>query len=328
MAHSSESILPYPHRILASRDIVWHKPAALSNKEAALGTERFNRQFILLDFEDLDNPDFMEVVRSPEFSTYLVMRRYIWRSTEREHSLGLHEYYAQGALACALSREKIAECLGGVSVRQVSRDIKALIERNLIKPVRTGRGSIFILGRWANDQDDNVYYEYYFLDRLQTRPDKNVISDMTSKDSPSDDPIGQERQVRPDNYDQADLTDTADINREVNRESNREKGEISNSKSPSSLPSNSSSQSSFIRTVVKTCSREFRDMGHLASNITRAHNIWARTDLTEDEFVDRVQEARLITKQRISVSAINDRSKKMPYFFAVLEDVLGLKAPG
>jgi len=80
-------------------------------------TERFNRQFILLGFEDLDNPEFMEFVRSPEFSTYLVMRRYVWRS-DTPHPLQLHEYYAQGLLACALYREKLAECLGGVSARR------------------------------------------------------------------------------------------------------------------------------------------------------------------------------------------------------------------
>ena len=47
-----------------------------------MGTENFNRQFILLDFADLDNPDFLSFTRSPEFSTYLVMRRRVWRSDE------------------------------------------------------------------------------------------------------------------------------------------------------------------------------------------------------------------------------------------------------
>ena len=42
-----------------------------------MSSERFNRQFVLLDFKDLDNPDFLAFVRSPEFSTYLLMRRYI-----------------------------------------------------------------------------------------------------------------------------------------------------------------------------------------------------------------------------------------------------------
>ena len=39
----------------------------------------------------------------------------------------------------------------------------------------------------------------------------------------------------------------------------------------------------------------------------------------------RVQQARQTTKQRIGLSAVRNRQKKMAYFFAVLEDVLGLK---
>lgn len=283
-----------------------------------MGTERFNRQFILLDFEDLDNPEFMEFVRSPEFSTYLLLRRYIWRSIKRDHSLGLHQYYAQGLLASALSREKIADALGGISLRQVSRDIKSLVERNLIKPVRTGRGNIFLLGKWARDEEDDVYYEYYYLDRLQTSPDINGISDL-----PSENQSGQERQLSLDSQDQTDQTISADTNKESNKELNKEKGEDSNSKSPSL--SSKDSYSPYVTTVIDTCSRDFHDVEHLPSNIARAHNIWAQTDLAEAEFIDRVHEARRITKQRISRSAIHNRNKKMAYFFAVLEDVLGLR---
>ena len=295
-----------------------------------MGTERFNRQFILVDFKDLDNPEFMEFVRSPEFSTYLLLRRYIWRSVERAHSLGLHQYYSQGLLASALSREKIADALGGISLRQVSRDIKSLVGRNLIKPVRTGRGNIFILGRWGRDEEDNVYYEYYFLDRLQTRPDENVISDMTSQTRPDtnvrsvsepENQTRQKRQVSIDTEDQTDQTGLSDNNRERNRELNIEKRKkISNSKSPST-----DEQLSFLQITIKTCSRDFNDLDHLKSNITRAKNIWQQTELSESEFVAQIYEARKVTKQRISRSAVHDRDKKMAYFFAVLEDILGLK---
>ncbi|MFQ6058856.1 MAG: helix-turn-helix domain-containing protein [Anaerolineae bacterium] len=85
------------------------------------------------------------------------MRRYIWRS-EKPHSLGLHEYYAQGFLACALNREKIAGALGGVTTVTVSKDINALVKRGVIKTIRTGRGNIFILGKWAIYEEENVYY--------------------------------------------------------------------------------------------------------------------------------------------------------------------------
>lgn len=153
-----------------------------------MATERFNRQFILVDFEDLDNPEFMEFVRSPEFSTYLLLRRHVWRS-DKPHSLGLHEYYAQGHLASSLSREKIAESLGGVTPRTVTKDINALIQRGVIKSITTGRGNIFILGKWAVDEEEGVYYEYFFLDRLHVRLEENFQaeekSNLTGRKFPS-----------------------------------------------------------------------------------------------------------------------------------------------
>jgi len=54
--------------------------------------------------------------------------------------------------------------------------------------------------------------------------------------------------------------------------------------------------------------------------------LWARTELGEDEIVDKVQEARDITKGKISSSLVKNRDKKMAYFFRVLEGLLGLQA--
>lgn len=147
-----------------------------------MATERFNRQFILVDFEDLDNPEFMGFVRSPEFSTYLLLRRHVWRS-DKPHGMGLHEYYAQGFLASSLSREKIAESLGGVTPRTVTKDINALIQRGVIKSITTGRGNIFILGKWAIDEEEGIYYEYFFLDRLHVRLEENFQAEEKSNPS-------------------------------------------------------------------------------------------------------------------------------------------------
>ena len=284
-----------------------------------MGTERFNRQFIMLDFEDLDNPEFMEFVRSPEFSTYLIMRRYIWRS-DKPHSLGLHEYYAQGFLACALSREKIAQALGGVTPRTVTKDINALIERGLIKSVGTGRGNIYILGKWAIDEEENVYYEYFFLDKLHARLEENFQADKNSNLGGRKLPGRLEEKLPP------DRRISSSNNIEWNNRKNKEFSK--SSKTPSPHKPSTDLSSSWIETIIDTCSRDFWDIEHLSSNITRAYNLWARTDFGEQEFADKLQEARRITKERISLSAVQDRDKKMAYFFAVLEDVLGLKDRG
>jgi hypothetical protein len=139
-----------------------------------MGSENFNRQFILLDFTDLDNPDFLSFTRSPEFSTYLIMRRHIWRSRD-PHYMGLHEYFAKGYLACSLDREKIAEWLN-LSLVSVSNDITALTRRTVIESLRTGRQNIFVLGRWV--EDEGAYFEHFHLDRLYVRSKENLISGL------------------------------------------------------------------------------------------------------------------------------------------------------
>ena len=298
-------------------------------------TERFNRQFIMLDFEDLDNPEFMEFVRSPEFSTYLVMRRYVWRS-DLPHSLQLHKYYAQGLLACALNRDKLAASLGGVSARQVTRDINSLVNRGIIKAVGTGRGNIFILGKWGRDAEEDIYYEYFFLDRLQGRLDKNVQSEWTSENE-----TGHSRPGRVDKNVQSEWTDLSTINIESNREPNRDVSNTSKDFSDPSLSNSDSDdnpdkdadleilESQELELLIETCSREFDDMTHLESNVTRALNLWAKTRFDEAEMLAHVRQARETTKKRVSSSGVRDRQKKMAYFFAVLEDVLGLRdSPG
>jgi hypothetical protein len=106
--------------------------------------------------------------------------------------------------------------------------------------------------------------------------------------------------------------------------------EISNSKPPS-LPFSTENnfdegipESPFIVETVKKLSRAFGDKHHLRSNITRARRLWYRTELEEEEFVEVMEAAKGITLDAVSKSRVRDRGKKMAYFFAVLEDKLGL----
>jgi len=65
------------------------------------------------------------------------------------------------------------------------------------------------------------------------------------------------------------------------------------------------------------------------SSLTRATKLWKSTGLPEDKFVQRLYEARSITQQQGSVSKRADGApgviNRAPYFFAVLEDLLGLR---
>lgn len=126
------------------------------------------------------------------------------------------------------------------------------------------------------------------------------------------------------------VTTSGSTQHTVEQETVEQETDISKSR-PSSTPSISSDEnieeltSAELELLIETCSREFGDMGHLESNLTRTFNLWAHTRFDEVEILAHVRQARERTKQRIGLSAVKNRDKKMAYFFAVLEDVLGLK---
>ena len=71
------------------------------------------------------------------------------------------------------------------------------------------------------------------------------------------------------------------------------------------------------------------DPKNTRSNTTRAVRLWKASGLPEDKFVQRLYEARSITKQQGNVKkrATNGHGtiNRVPYFFAVVEDLLGLR---
>ncbi len=82
-------------------------------------------------------------------------------------------------------------------------------------------------------------------------------------------------------------------------------------------------------------SREFHDEEATPSNITRAAHLFERADIDADAFIEQMYEARKITKGRANIQKYTKKGKnpawpdgfpnRMPYFFSVLEDRLGLK---
>ena len=124
----------------------------------------FNRQFILIDFRLLEDRRFLKFLSSSEFATYLVLRRNVWRSRQ-PHFMGLDQLYAgQRKLACSLTREKIAE-VTGVAPDNISRHLSALSKRGVMRRLRTGRQSVFVLGEWIDVKGDGSYpLEWFYLE--------------------------------------------------------------------------------------------------------------------------------------------------------------------
>ena len=105
--------------------------------------------------------------------------------------------------------------------------------------------------------------------------------------------------------------------------------EISNSKPPSSPFSTETEwddtppEGGLIETAIDGLSRFFRDKS-IESNRTHAKRLWNKTELEEEEFVEVMQQAKLITAGEWSKG--NIRGSPMAYFWGVVKKgELGLK---
>lgn len=79
-------------------------------------------------------------------------------------------------------------------------------------------------------------------------------------------------------------------------------------------------------------SRELGDRAPLKSSTTRAYNLYRHSGLPIETFIDGLYRARAMVKERAaSIRGSSEpgvgvtRKAKMAYFFAVLEDLLGLR---
>ena len=129
-----------------------------------------NRQFILLDFELIDDPRFLDFVSAAEFGTYLILRRYIWRGGEgKPHFLNLHNLYeTDKLLVCSISNDKIASLLHLNDLTRVSKQLTKLETYGVIKRIRTGRQNIYVLGEWydySEGKDGSKRLEWFYLEQ-------------------------------------------------------------------------------------------------------------------------------------------------------------------
>lgn len=85
---------------------------------------------------------------------------------------------------------------------------------------------------------------------------------------------------------------------------------------------------------VSDVAREFGDEAHPKSSTSRAVNLYNHSGLSLEAFIEVLLEARAVTKEwagNIRKQRVDEASRglilknKMPYFFAVIEDRLGLK---
>lgn len=153
----------------------------------------FNRQFIMTDFRLLENRDFLKFLQASEYATYLVLRKYVWRGTD-PHYMGLNDLYTRDRLlACSIERDKISE-VTGVHLDNISRHLKSLETKGIIKVKRTGRQNIYILGEWVDVNGDSGYkgVEWFYLDGVYGIPKSDLTVSVRSETTKTS---GQKRQL-------------------------------------------------------------------------------------------------------------------------------------
>jgi hypothetical protein len=90
-----------------------------------------------------------------------------------------------------------------------------------------------------------------------------------------------------------------------------------------------------IQAYIADFSRELNDRAPLRSSTTRAYNLYKRSGLDQDAFIAQLYAARAIVKERAATIRTSgaDNATGFPvkhragYYFAVLEDLLGLREP-
>jgi phage replication O-like protein O len=89
----------------------------------------------------------------------------------------------------------------------------------------------------------------------------------------------------------------------------------------------------WIQAEVERFSDELHDSEHLPQNVGQAARLWKASGLSESAFCQLMGEARAVTKQyNVKKRAPGQAGElglrnKMPYFFKVLRDLLGMKTP-
>jgi hypothetical protein len=144
----------------------------------------FNRQFIIIDFDTLEDEGFQELVGGV-FASYCLLRRRIWRSLKPDR-YGLHAHFAQGDLCAALSQEELAAKLH-TTPRNARRFIKALKDRGLVKVLYTGRGNLYKLGEVVavrTKEGEAGHREIYYLDLLAQRQQPGPAEDVSAQSGP------------------------------------------------------------------------------------------------------------------------------------------------
>lgn len=87
-----------------------------------------------------------------------------------------------------------------------------------------------------------------------------------------------------------------------------------------------------MQAVVTDLSTQLHDVEHARANVTRAMKMFRASKLPEKKFVGMLYQARDITRSRGNIRKVSEQEQslknRMPYFFAVVQDLLAQQESG
>ena len=86
----------------------------------------------------------------------------------------------------------------------------------------------------------------------------------------------------------------------------------------------------YLADLVTRYSEELHDSDHVPQNLGQAGRLWEQSGWSEDSFGQALTEAKTITlksnvKKRARIGGELGARNKMPFYFTVLRDILGMK---
>jgi hypothetical protein len=99
-------------------------------------------------------------------------------------------------------------------------------------------------------------------------------------------------------------------------------------------PSSGEEEREVISSYIQDVARELGDTATLKASTTRAHNLLRRSQMPLSRFLSTLHEALAITRDReqsrtpsTPLSAVRVPKRRMAYYFAVVEDLMGFRQP-
>jgi hypothetical protein len=90
------------------------------------------------------------------------------------------------------------------------------------------------------------------------------------------------------------------------------------------LPKQKAKSPAFIRNMISSFSQDLGDMDHIFSNVSQAARIYRASEVTEEDFMQALYDARALAKKATQIKHLNSHGNpnRMPYFFRCLTGAL------